>query len=112
MKYLVVYSGDGNEEKTLCANETEAIELVEGQLRDGCAEADFEVYTAEPISFGVERIPVVTLSKDVVEADDVEADTSQPDASDFPSASFSSYTDNKGEDANPFSTEQVFSLDS
>ena len=113
MKYLVVYSSDGSEEKTLCADETQAIELVEGRLRGGCAETDFQVYAAEPVSFNVDRVPVVTLSAGAAGTTDAEAAASQPDASDFPSASYSSYTgDDKGEDANPFSTEQVFSLDS
>lgn len=113
MKYLVAYSSDAGEEKTLCADEKEAIELVEGKLREGCTETDFQVYAAELVSFNVERVPVVTLGEDTAGAKDAEADTSQPGASDYPSASYSSYTsDDKSEDANPFSTEQVFSLDS
>ncbi len=111
MKYLVVYAGNGSEEKTLCDDQKQAVELLEGRLRDGCAETEFQVYTTEPISFSVERVPVVTLGAEAAETADAAAP--QPEASDFPSASYSSYTDdNKGEDADPFTTEQVFSLDS
>ncbi|MDP1809040.1 MAG: hypothetical protein Q8L35_05835 [Actinomycetota bacterium] len=99
MKYLVVCSGDAGEEKTLCPGEKDAVELVESKLREGSAEADLEVYAAEPISFNVARVPVVTLSEETAEATSVQA--------------FSGYTnDEKSAAVNPFSTEQVFSLDS
>jgi len=113
MKYLVVCSNAGAQEKTLCADEKDAIELVEAKLCDGCEEADLEVYAAESISFNVARVPVVTLGEETAEVKDAAAGSSQPDVSDYPSASFSSYTtDEKSEAVNPFSTEQVFSLDS
>lgn len=113
MKYLVVCSGDAGEGKTLCSDEKEAVEWVESRLRDGYGEADLEVYAAEPVSFNVQRVPVVTIGEETAQATSVEADSPQPAAADYPSASFSGYTDDeKSETANPFSTEQVFSLDS
>jgi len=113
MKYLVVCSGDAGDGKTLCPDEKDAVELVESKLREGCAEATLEVYAAEPISFNVERVPVVSLSAEPAAATTVPADSSQPAADDYPSASFSGYKDDeKSESANPFSSEQVFSLDS
>jgi len=113
MSYLVVHPGENGEEKILCADDSEAIALVESKLREGCADSDVKVYTAELVDFQVERVPVVTLGENATDAMETEAEVSQPDASDFPSASFTSYTtDEKTEDANPFSTEQVFSLDS
>jgi len=70
MKYLVVYSGEAGDEKTLCGDEREAVELVETKLREGGGEADFQVYTAEPINFRVETVPVVTLGAGAVEDTD------------------------------------------
>lgn len=113
MKYLVVCSNAGAQEKTLCADEKGAVELVEAKLRDGSDETDLEVYAAESISFSVARVPVVTLGEETAEVKDAAVVSSRPDVSDSPSASFSSHTnDEKSEAVSPFSTEQVFSLDS
>lgn len=113
MKYLVVYNGNVGEEKTLCSEEKSAIELVESKLREGCAETDLQVYTAEPISFFVKREPVVTLNEETPVAAAAHDDSAEPAKMDYPASAFSSYTsDEKNEEVNPFSTEQVFSLDS
>lgn len=113
MKYLVVCSGEAGEEKTLCSDEKDAIALVENKLRAGSAEADLEVYAAEAVNFNVDRVPVVTLSEQTAEPASAEASSERPAAVDYPSSAFSAYTDDeKSETLNPFTTEQVFSLDS
>ena len=118
MKYLVVYSGGTGEEKTLCGDDRTAIELVESKIREGCAESDFQVYSAEPIVLQVERVPVVTLGEDLKVPGEEKSDSGQPMANDFPSSAIDdsdnddSDKDEKSETINPFENEQVFSIDS
>lgn len=112
MKYLIVESGAGGEEKVLCADQGEAIEWVQNKLRGGCSESDIQVFSAEPVNFQVERMPVVTLN-DAAANPDIAPVAEEPNVADFPSAAYSSFTsEDTNTDATPFSSEQVFSLDS
>ena len=115
MKYLVVNS---NKNQTLCDTEKEAIDLLQSEIREGSDEADLSVYVTEPINFSVERIPVVSLQAQAVSIDQVPQESEQPvpvedsvEKLDH-SASFADRADETSAGSDPFSSEQVFSLDS
>ena len=111
MKYLVVYSGANSKDSTLCDNETEAVDTLERKLQDGAEVSDFEVFAAEPIEFNVERRPIVTFRNESPEVGSVDIQQVGSQVSEL-SESFDVRDDDKHVEEDPFSSEQVFSLDS
>lgn len=111
MKYLVVCSSDNSSDSTLCANDLEAVDTLERKLQDGADINDFQVYTAEPIEFNVERKPIVTLQNESSTAESVDTQPVDAKVSEL-TESFDVRDEDTQADEDPFTTEQVFSLDS
>ncbi len=110
MKYLVVYSGTDSCDNTLCDSDIEAVDTLESKLQDGADISDFQVFTAEPIEFNVERKPIVSLGNEPHAEGSVDTQQEGSKASEL-TESFDVREDEQIE-KDPFTSEQVFSLDS
>lgn len=111
MKYLITLSDETNEEKVFCDSESEATAVIEQKVRDGVSESGIKVFAIEPVSFQVERVPVVKISDSPAPV----ASTVEPEVPDFRAEAQTADSSSEATDAdstNPFLSEQVFSLDS
>lgn len=119
MKYLIVHSDASIEEKTFCDTESEATAIIEQKIRDGASQESITVYVLQPVGFQVERVPVAKISEHPF---DDAADPEVPDFRAEPEAASENGSESENEaggngaegaeSANPFLSEQVFSLDS
>ncbi len=110
MKYLLTQENADSAENVFCESEEEIVSLVEEKVRSGAAETDIKVFSVEPINFHVERVPVVKLTDSVSKPDVDVADMIAPDMS--ADAPVEARVEATKEIANPFVSEQVFSIDS
>lgn len=112
MKYLITVSDMTTEEKIFCDNESEATSLIEQKVRDGVEEENIQIFAIEPVSFEIERVPVVKISESAV----AEVRVEQPVEDSVPvfgsSVNESSEEPGRAQSENPFLSEQIFSLDS
>jgi hypothetical protein len=121
MKYMIMLSDVSNDDKIFCENESEATAVIEQKVRDGVSESDISVFLMQPVSFQVERVPVAKLSDSAIDAP--ASAPAEPVASAEPASepAVSQLSDEPEvpdfraramDTANPFLSEQVFSLDS
>jgi hypothetical protein len=110
MKYLVVDTK--TEEKVFCDSEREAATLIEDKLRQDSAETDIQVFGVEPVNFQVDRVPVVSLDQSDPPEVAMSDQSASSDETDF-AARLSDLTakDDSSAKANPFVSEEIFSLD-
>jgi hypothetical protein len=110
MKYLI--ADMKTEEKVLCDNDREATELIEEKLRANSAEADIQVFAVERVNFQVARLPVVSFDQSE-QVEPAETPEPAPSADSGFTSRLSDLTSESGSSApaNPFMSEEIFSLD-